>query len=152
MAIRFRTLRFRTRVAMILSMIFLIFTIISFGMNAGFTCYRSVAVLSHGTIGCAYTPHTQRGITFHYTMDRGPIIWLPEFKLPLQPNMVVFSFLIPMWCIAPCVLIPTFLIWRKDRIPEGHCQNCGYNLTGNVSGKCPECGQLIPSNSHALPG
>lgn len=23
------------------------------------------------------------------------------------------------------------------------CPNCGYNLTGNVSGTCPECGQLI---------
>ena len=21
-----------------------------------------------------------------------------------------------------------------------HCQRCGYNLTGNVSGRCPECG------------
>ncbi len=24
--------------------------------------------------------------------------------------------------------------------PPGHCKNCGYNLTGNVSGICPECG------------
>ena len=27
------------------------------------------------------------------------------------------------------------------RIPPGHCQKCGYNLTGNVSGVCPECGE-----------
>ncbi|UCG15461.1 MAG: hypothetical protein JSV19_09200 [Phycisphaerales bacterium] len=25
--------------------------------------------------------------------------------------------------------------------PRGHCQSCGYNLTGNVSGVCPECGE-----------
>jgi hypothetical protein len=25
----------------------------------------------------------------------------------------------------------------------GHCRNCGYNLTGNVSGVCPECGERI---------
>ena len=24
--------------------------------------------------------------------------------------------------------------------PEGHCQTCGYDLTGNVSGRCSECG------------
>jgi DNA-directed RNA polymerase subunit RPC12/RpoP len=24
--------------------------------------------------------------------------------------------------------------------PPGHCRKCGYNLTGNVSGRCPECG------------
>lgn len=23
------------------------------------------------------------------------------------------------------------------------CSSCGYNLTGNVSGRCPECGVLI---------
>ena len=28
---------------------------------------------------------------------------------------------------------------RTPRIKPGHCQ-CGYNLTGNTSGVCPECG------------
>ena len=23
--------------------------------------------------------------------------------------------------------------------PRGHCRSCGYNLTGNTSGRCPEC-------------
>src|SRR5262249_37714200 len=33
-----------------------------------------------------------------------------------------------------------FIVWRLDRRPPpGHC-NCGYDLTGNVSGRCPECG------------
>jgi predicted RNA-binding Zn-ribbon protein involved in translation (DUF1610 family) len=27
--------------------------------------------------------------------------------------------------------------------PTGHCHRCGYNLTGNVSGVCPECGTKI---------
>lgn len=29
---------------------------------------------------------------------------------------------------------------QVSRYPHGHCQTCGYNLTGNVSGRCPECG------------
>jgi hypothetical protein len=29
------------------------------------------------------------------------------------------------------------------RILPGHCQHCGYDLTGNVSGRCPECGQAV---------
>ena len=33
---------------------------------------------------------------------------------------------------------------RKD-IMDGHCTKCGYNLTGNVSGVCPECGTRIES-------
>lgn len=36
------------------------------------------------------------------------------------------------------------LIWwdRRRRLPL-HCKKCGYNLTGNVSGKCPECGRDV---------
>jgi hypothetical protein len=29
---------------------------------------------------------------------------------------------------------------KVDRISKGMCSQCGYNLTGNVSGVCPECG------------
>lgn len=30
--------------------------------------------------------------------------------------------------------------FRRPTIRAGHCRHCGYNLTGNVSGRCPECG------------
>ena len=40
--------------------------------------------------------------------------------------------------------VPTALLWYVDRrFPRGHCQRCGYNLTGNVSGACPECGEKV---------
>lgn len=29
---------------------------------------------------------------------------------------------------------------RDQRISEGRCGHCGYDLAGNVSGVCPECG------------
>ena len=29
---------------------------------------------------------------------------------------------------------------RRPFYPPGHCKMCGYNLTGNESGVCPECG------------
>lgn len=32
---------------------------------------------------------------------------------------------------------------RKPTSLPGHCRACGYNLTGNVSGICPECGGRI---------
>jgi hypothetical protein len=34
---------------------------------------------------------------------------------------------------------------RRRRPPSGHCQSCGYDLTANASGRCPECGVGIPS-------
>ncbi len=29
---------------------------------------------------------------------------------------------------------------RKQEPVSGHCTCCGYNLAGNTSGRCPECG------------
>ena len=48
----------------------------------------------------------------------------------------------PLWMPAVFVTLPTAILWMLDRrrIPAGHCRKCGYDLTGNVSGRCPECG------------
>ena len=44
---------------------------------------------------------------------------------------------------------PTFAlihseIRRRSRHRKGHCLSCGYDLTGNCSGQCPECGVRAP--------
>jgi len=36
-----------------------------------------------------------------------------------------------------------FFRWRTCYEDASHCLNCGYDLTGNVSGICPECGTAI---------
>jgi len=42
--------------------------------------------------------------------------------------------------IALLIGIP-FALRRRPK--PGRCRKCGYDLTGNVSGVCPECGSLI---------
>jgi len=50
----------------------------------------------------------------------------------------------PLWPLFCVGFVGTALLWRWDqRPPPGHCQSCGYNLTGNTSGVCPECGKKI---------
>lgn len=52
--------------------------------------------------------------------------------------------LVPLWLTFALLAVPAALLWWRDRRPpRGHCQRCGYNLTGNLSGVCPECGQPI---------
>jgi len=36
---------------------------------------------------------------------------------------------------------------RRRRAPPDACRKCGYNLTGNVSGICPECGTPISAGA-----
>lgn len=36
---------------------------------------------------------------------------------------------------------------REAREREGLCESCGYNLTGNTSGVCPECGTAVPETT-----
>jgi hypothetical protein len=33
---------------------------------------------------------------------------------------------------------------RSEKLkPTGLCRKCGYSLTGNISGVCPECGEKV---------
>ena len=45
---------------------------------------------------------------------------------------------------APAFMIVAgVLLYRRKAVVKGHCALCGYDLTANISGVCPECGSLI---------
>ena len=63
---------------------------------------------------------------------------------------------VPYWLLF-CVTACTPLIqagrwvarhWRRSLL-AGLCSSCGYNLTGNTSGICPECGTPIDEAARA---
>ena len=43
-------------------------------------------------------------------------------------------------------VVVAVLIARRRPYPRGHCRRCGYDLTGNTSGRCPECGIRLWKN------
>jgi hypothetical protein len=63
-----------------------------------------------------------------------------------------FDFSAPFWLVAALLLAPVLApivvrrAVRARRAKKGRCANCGYNLTGNVSGRCPECGTFVPES------
>ena len=52
----------------------------------------------------------------------------------------------PLWpALLACVLligVPAACLAWRDRPRPGYCSRCGYNLTGNITGRCPECGHV----------
>lgn len=59
-----------------------------------------------------------------------------------EGRTIFFSLQIPFWTIFALCASVTLVAFRKShvRFKEYQCRQCGYNLTGNTSGKCPECG------------
>jgi hypothetical protein len=54
---------------------------------------------------------------------------------------------LPFWMPITLIAAPTlWSFWRaRERNKRGRCRKCLYDLTGNVSGICPECGTPIPA-------
>ncbi len=53
--------------------------------------------------------------------------------------------ILPLWIPLLLTVVPTVILWRRDRRhTPGHCRKCAYDLTGNVTGVCSECGEKMP--------
>ena len=80
-------------------------------------------------------------------LDPARPVWMPYWKRGLSGTR---SLVLPLWIPLLLIAMPTLYLWWVDRrIPPGHCSKCGYNLAGNVSGICPECGEKV--NAEVVP-
>lgn len=54
----------------------------------------------------------------------------------------------PTWGLVVSSVLPTLVLvhLRRERIRPSHCRQCDYDLIGNTSGKCPECGSAVPDD------
>lgn len=72
--------------------------------------------------------------------------WIEQPRLPwdrLIPHVertILWpdEWVIPTW--LPAAVSGGILILLRRPVRIGHCKQCAYDLTGNVSGRCPECG------------
>lgn len=82
-----------------------------------------------------YVVSSVGGFLFDYVPSTRMVIrWAPEYESSYL--------LLPLWIPFLVISVPTAYLWYCDRrrIPPHCCQQCGYDLTGNTSGICPECG------------
>lgn len=62
-----------------------------------------------------------------------PSVWYVFGVLLALASLLAMSASVAFWAIR---------YWRRTVSPApGRCIRCGYDLTGNTSGRCPECGE-----------
>ena len=83
------------------------------------------------------------------------LTWPRISKTREGPNPVirVFTIEIPLWMPTLTLALLTVRSWRRSmRYPRpGCCRRCGYDLTGNTSGVCSECGAPTPPTNTPPP-
>jgi hypothetical protein len=86
----------------------------------------------------------------HYTSYFGQVAWAPALPGPGTQWVLALHF----WVAAASfgVLPATWAAvqWKRQRarhrtLGGSLCSHCGYDLRGNVSGVCPECGTIARS-------
>ena len=91
---------------------------------------------------------TMEPISFGQSFKRNLVLMIPFAVLYVALTMLKGARAGDRWA-------NTIVVLRKHahKPPfdmRGHfCFNCGYDLTGNVSGRCPECGTPLPTDSAA---
>jgi len=80
-----------------------------------------------------------RAIQYGTFFNRILGFWPPDASLRGDVKYVI----LPIWMAVVVALTGTgYAAWRNRRLcATGACRRCGYNLAGNVSGVCPECGE-----------
>ena len=102
---------------------------------------RIEAASGHLQIGWLLGGWNALGIRVHEN-KKWNFSWNLGWKTRTDAHHVLsVSLLVPLVLLA----LTTRALWRTKRWwwQEGHCNKCGYDLTGNVSGRCPECGESV---------
>jgi hypothetical protein len=131
-----------------------------FALRASYGCSCSLA---DGSLYISYVPggwfdasfDLRQSTTAHWrwalpAVESSTLNTVGPGGTPVPTTATIWYVTIPLWLPLLLMAAPTSVAcfrdwWRRYRLtPPGHCPNCGYNLTGNTSGRCPECGAPTP--------
>src|SRR5579859_2701141 len=95
-------------------------------------------------------PHSQPGYKLKWGFE-----WR-HFSDPMyadgRPGAYMSSLVLPIWCLVlvfavlPTISLRKSVVRRRELLRD-HCFNCRYDLTGNTSGICPECGTAVKKSN-----
>ncbi len=69
-----------------------------------------------------------------------------------------YGLVVPFWAMVVAAALPAMVLLRQARrrwrtakwLHTGRCVRCSYDLTGNTSGVCPECGTVMDRRDRTL--
>jgi hypothetical protein len=107
------------------------------------TTLHSYVRIAHGQIG-VYSQAVKffPPPTYRWSVRRIP--FAPDWTWDVNiVDLKAWVIILPFWMILGVAAGVTVLFWLRPwhRPLPGHCRGCGYDLTGNTSGVCPECGR-----------
>ena len=75
--------------------------------------------------------------------------WRPRWRNGLGVSQPWCAVNIPLWIPLALCLTVSGAAWIPPRRRErGVCHKCGYDLAGNTTGVCPECGETARAVLH----
>lgn len=118
----------------------LFFLSLYFMAALGWSCW--VLKATDGAIAIGYL-ETHCGIYvpeyFWVPQDSDSVIWWPEIKQTKKSTTLY----IPLWLTCVLCFAAAFIAYRIEPRSLHQCRHCDYDLTGNTSGRCSECGTDI---------
>ena len=107
-----------------------------------------VVVISRAEFSLDAAAYEGVNMTLHYSPSNLGLVSPRTGKSNWASTGPAWSVAVPLWRPFLLTALPTTWLFHRDRrrIPPGCCPRCGYNLTGNTSGVCSECGETIAAS------
>ncbi len=121
------------------------------GAQLQFISARNQTISSSGRYGLVVPAWTVRNVPEYRFLRDSLFIsrHSPRETSPVATSVQHLVF-VPFWIAAlPIAIVTVVAWWRGRRVSPGHCRRCGYDLTKNESGICPECGVEIARRTPA---
>lgn len=129
-------------------------------VSARFTCFRRPVsdyrlrgpdVRYSGFVGFEH----YEGTRYCWYEHLYPLASLPSYDDPRWQKEPYKMVRVPYWPLGILLIVLVTRLLRRNllvwglyrRARRGLCLRCGYNLTGNMSGVCPECGTAVSRES-----
>lgn len=111
----------------------------TFALFSGDVVWAASVLIARGD------PPTPPGLNVEWRVS-GTLVWFPMWEARCYC-------VLPAWCLVSgfAPLAAPFRLRRARRFADHCCARCGYDLTGNVSGRCPECGTTRESSESGVP-